>query len=213
MKDDPYINVHHPPPGLLIKWQARLAAEKKKTETPTPSSSSAPLLIGSTATGQGISLYVNVGGAQLPPSQEQPANELRDRASATLGSHATTLYQAILPLLLSSSIPAAKDEDSRLSAFIQSRINARPSRRAAFERSLLFLNDASVGFSDLATLTATEWTLLEVDIGIKMDLLKHDKIWYLQHPEREVIDINDIDSEVYTTSFHTSIDSEPAVTQ
>ena len=46
-----------------------------------------------------------------------------------------------------------------------------------------------------------------------MDLLKHDKIWYLQHPEREVIDISDIDSEVDTTSFHTSIDSEPAVTQ
>ena len=50
-------------------------------------------------------------------------------------------------------------------------------------------------------------------MGIKMDLLKHDKIWHLQHPEREVIDINDIDSEVDTTSFHTSIDSEPAATQ
>ena len=48
---------------------------------------------------------------------------------------------------------------------------------------------------------------------IKMDLLKHDKIWYLQHPEREVIDINDIDSEVDTTLIDTSIDSEPAAHQ
>jgi hypothetical protein len=209
MKDDPYINVHHPPPGLLIKWQARMAAEKKKAETPTPSSSSAPLSIGSTATGQGISLYVNVGGAQLPPSQEQAANELHDKALTTPGPRATTPHQPLLPPLPSSPIPAAKDEDSRLSAFIQSRINARPSRRAAFERALLLLNDVSVGFSDLATLSTAEWTILGVDMRIKMDLLKHDKIWHLRHPEREAIDINDLDSEVDTTLIDTSINSEP----
>jgi hypothetical protein len=158
-----------------------MAAKKKKAETPASSSVLTPLLIGSTpASGQGMSLYVNVYSAQPTPSQDQATTESCNRASMTPGLRAITPFQSsVLPPAPSSPIPAAYDEDCRLSAFITSRISARPSRQAAFQRALSLLSDASVGFSDLAVLSDAEWTYIGVDVGIKMDLLKHDKRWHL----------------------------------
>ncbi|ERF75649.1 hypothetical protein EPUS_08802 [Endocarpon pusillum Z07020] len=163
IKDDPAINIYHPPPGVLTRLIEGYKKQKEQNQQPpvTPQ----PLIsttASSTVAGQGMTLNINLSGETPVPSTIAPASALP---------------------LPSSPIPQARDEDARLLAFIQARIRARPARRAAFNRARDLLISAGVGFSDLASLSNEEWKDISIDVGIKMDLLKNDKIWHLQHPE------------------------------
>lgn len=83
----------------------------------------------------------------------------------------------------SSPIPQAQNEDSRLAAFIRSRIRNRPAQRVKFEQALSLLIDAGMGFSDLPSLSSVEWRVMGISRGTEIDLLKNDKIWHLQNPD------------------------------
>lgn len=184
MKDDPAINIYHPPPGVLTRLLE--GYKKQKEQNQQPPTTPQPLIsstASSTVAGQGMTLNINLSGGPPPasPLHENADNRAQDRDIGTPVPCATT--PAPGPPLPSSPIPQARDEDARLFSFIQSRIRARPARRAAFNRARDLLITAGVGFSDLADLRDQDWKEIGIDVGIKMDLLKHDKIWHLQHPE------------------------------
>jgi hypothetical protein len=208
MKDDPAINIHHPPPGVLHRLIEGYKKQKEKNQQPsvTPQSMVSSSTASSTVAGPGMTLNINLSGGPPPaiPLHERVDNESQDRDLMTPAPY------AVMPAipLPSSPIPQARDEDSRLFAFIQSRITARPARRSAFERARDLLIGAGVGFSDLACLSSEEWREIGIDVGIKVDLLKNDKIWHLQHPEA-VDDVGEhLLNELDLRMVHESNDSE-----
>jgi hypothetical protein len=184
IRDDSAVGIHHPPPTLLQRMildkQAELNRKQLKA-VPEAVSTAIPSLAGS-----GINLNFNLSGAGMPgwPQQSLPPggqadSEARDREPLTPAPSTPSMP----PPTPSSPIPAAVDEDTRLAAFIRSRIRNRPAQRREFERAMSVLTSNGVGFSDIARLTIDEWREMGIQMGIRMDLLKNDKIWHLQNPE------------------------------
>ncbi|ERF76223.1 hypothetical protein EPUS_04300 [Endocarpon pusillum Z07020] len=177
IKDDPAINIYHPPPGVLT-WLIE-GYKKQKEQNQQPLVTPQPLIsttASSIVAGQGMTLNINLSGGPLPatPIHENADNRAQDTDIKTPVPSAIAPASA-LPLP-SSPILQARDKDARLLTFIQARIRARPARRAAFNYAQDLLISAGVSFSDLASLSNKEWKDISINIDIKMDLLKNDKI-------------------------------------
>ncbi|ERF72765.1 hypothetical protein EPUS_09412 [Endocarpon pusillum Z07020] len=172
--------------------------EKELTRKLQPPSTPQAASTASLASAGGLTLNLNLsGGAQqqdiLP--RESTNDEGRYRGSATPSRAITPLQPLVTP---SSPIPQARDEDARLTAFICSRIKDRPAQRAEFERAFKKLAEHGVGLSDMASLTREDWKEIGIGHGIRVDLLRHDKIWHQRHPES----VKEADSALYDEFEH-----------
>jgi hypothetical protein len=200
IKNDAFINVNHPPPGMVARLVVDKQVEQSKKQAKSASESTS-VAIPATA-GPGINLNFNLSGGGLSEWFQQQATPLRGRTDSELRERGTTPSAASPLPPRSSPIPAASNKDSRLAAFIRSRISARPSQAREFERALSMLTGAGVGFSDIAQLTVDEWREIGIRVGIRMDLLKNDKIWHLQNAEGRIqradANCNEIETQAIT---------------
>jgi hypothetical protein len=141
---------------VAMKQQVKPATESVST----PASSTG---------GSGINFHLNMMDGSFSKFLQRSFGPQRDRADSELeNSCELPLQGRSMPPAPppSSPIPSAKDEDSRLIAFIESRSKARSKQAGEFQRVLSLLTRVNLRFSNLATLSYDEWKEMDISVDI-----------------------------------------------